>query len=94
MSSVIASVWFFPDLTELVKVYVITVVVLVTAIINLLFSWERLRRMIVEQVVCEVLRDPDIQKLIDWRLRRNQFRQRLREILKERQRTQKSENNE
>jgi len=84
MMSIGASIWFFPDFTELVKIYIISVVVVVTVIINILFRLQMLRKMIVEMIVQDVLRDPDIQKIIDWRLRRAEFQKRVKEILRER----------
>jgi len=68
------SVMFVPEWTELVKVYVISVVVLVTALINILFRIAWLREYVVNKLVTtaiqEILKDRDIQKLIKWGKRR------------------------
>ncbi len=55
LTSIFATLIFLPGLEDLIKVLVIVVVVVVTIVINLLFQWQRMKEMIVNQVVAEVM---------------------------------------
>lgn len=83
MMSMIATVMFFPGFTELLAVCVIAVIVLVTVIINVLFHLHRLRNMFLESLIQGFLNDPDVRKIIDHRVRGEEFRKRIKQILKE-----------
>lgn len=68
LSGLIISVFFIPQLEELIKMYVISVVVLITVIINLLFRFQRVREWVVNQITADVIRqvlqDADVRKLL------------------------------
>jgi hypothetical protein len=68
LTSVFISIFAIPDMQELIKVYIISVVVLVTVVINLLFQVQRLRQYVVDLLVSEALskffEDPDVRKSI------------------------------
>ena len=87
LMTLIMSVWFVPDWPELFKVYVISTVAVTTVIMSLLFRIQKLREMIVKVLVAdalkEILRDSDVQKLIETRLHRREFQERLGELRKE-----------
>jgi Flp pilus assembly protein TadB len=89
LAMILMSVWFTPWLDELLKVYVVAVVVLITLLVNTLFWWTRLRETIINHLVVaivqRVLMDPDIQKLIDWTTRRSRVYDRIKEELKKRE---------
>ncbi len=83
MTSLLTSVWFVPDFAELLKVYVVTASVLTAAVVTVLFQWRRLRDEIVNDIVIRVMMDPDVQKLIQQRLQRMEFRKRVKKIIEE-----------
>lgn len=87
MVTVVLGVFFSPGLTELLQVYVITVVVFVTIVINLLFRIQTLRQWIVERLTADVLqeifKDKDVLKLLEWSKRRDASRRKILERLEE-----------
>jgi hypothetical protein len=89
LMTLIISVWFIPDWQELFKVYVISTIAFITLIVNLLFRIQKLRELIVRILVTdvkrEILNDPDIQKIIEQRLRRAAFKRRIKELRKQRE---------
>jgi hypothetical protein len=68
MSSVVASVFFIPEWDVMLKVYVISVVVFITGLINVLFRIQKIREMVVNaitaDVIQQILKDPDVRKLM------------------------------
>ena len=68
LTTIAMSVMFIPSWDELIKVYVVSVVALVTAIVNVLFKIGTLREYVVNRLVAsaiqEFFKDPDVQKLI------------------------------
>jgi hypothetical protein len=88
LMTLIMSIWFVPDWSEFFKVYVISTVAVTTVLMYALFHIRQIREMIVKAVVDDalhqILNDRDVQKLIDTRLHRTEFRQRIEELRKER----------
>lgn len=86
--TLIMSVWFTPDWSDLLKVYVISVVVLLTLAINLIFRIGRLREYVINHLVGavlqELMKDPDIRRLINWKDRQERIRERLKQALDKR----------
>lgn len=62
------SVLFTPALEELAKVYIISVVVFVTMLINLIFRINQVREWIVKRITTDVMneifKDKDVRKLL------------------------------
>jgi hypothetical protein len=83
LMSIGTSVYIVPWVDELVKVYIIAVVILVTVFVNLLFWFARAREFIINHFVAaiiqRVLSDHDIQKLIDWPRKREEIRANIQE---------------
>jgi hypothetical protein len=52
-----ASVFFTPAVDELVKVYIVSIVTLVSALFNILFQWQKIREYIVRRLVADVLEE-------------------------------------
>lgn len=68
LTTIAMSVMFIPSWDELIKIYVVSVVALVTAIINVLFKIGTLREYVVNRLVAsaiqEIFKDHDVQKLM------------------------------
>jgi hypothetical protein len=69
MMSIFVTILAIPEWQELIKIYIISVVVLVTVVVNLLFQIQRLRIYVVDLLVSEALskffEDADVRKAID-----------------------------
>jgi hypothetical protein len=68
LTGISLSVLFTPALEELAKVYIITVVVFVTLMINLIFRVNQVREWIVRRITTDVLnelmKDKDVRRLL------------------------------
>lgn len=53
LATVMMSIFFSPELTELVKIYLVTVVALVTAVLFVLFKWVTLEQTIVSRLIAK-----------------------------------------
>lgn len=88
LSTIIASAWLTPWLDELIKIYVLTVVVVVTLLVNLVFWFHRIRESIINHLVAsviqQVLADKDVQKIIDWAKRREEILSKIKEEIRQR----------
>lgn len=51
LATVVMSIFFSPEITELLKVYLVTVVATVTAILFLLFKWATIEQTIVDRLI-------------------------------------------
>lgn len=68
LGAIMMSVLFTPALEELAKVYVISVVVFITMLINLLFRLNQVREWIVKRIMSDVLneiyKDKDVRAIL------------------------------
>lgn len=51
LATIVMSIFFSPEITELLKVYLITVVATVTGILFVLFKWATIEQMIVNRLI-------------------------------------------
>jgi hypothetical protein len=69
LTSIFVTILAIPEWQELIKIYVVSVVVLVTTLISLLFQIHRLRQYVVDLLVSEALsrffEDADVRKAIE-----------------------------
>lgn len=83
LSTIVMSIWFTPDWNEMFKVYVVTTVAIVTFIVGVLFHISSIREKVVNHLVAavlqEILKDRDIQKLINWGTRRDELYKRIKQ---------------
>lgn len=68
--TILMSVWFTPGLDELFKVLVLFIVIITVGLISLIFRIRSLREWIVKLLVADVLHEiilhPDVHKIVDW----------------------------
>jgi len=87
MSTVVMSVFAVPDWDLLIKIYVLIMIGFVVTVITIAFYVRKIRDAIVNRLVSdaiqEIFKDKDVRKLIEWRMRGEQVRQRIREIVEE-----------
>lgn len=68
MGSVLGSIILTPGLEDLVRVYIISVVVFITTVVNIIFRIDRIREYIVKRissdVIKEILKDKDVSRIM------------------------------
>lgn len=66
--SVSITMFLIPGFTDVLRVYVIATIVLISILINLLFRWRQFRDYIVNKIITEVIieliKDEDVRKVI------------------------------
>jgi len=67
-AALILGVFMIPGIEDVIRVYVVSVVVLISVLFNILMAWGKLRGYVINKlyiaVLTELLMDPDIRKII------------------------------
>ncbi|TAK63651.1 MAG: hypothetical protein EPO24_04065 [Bacteroidetes bacterium] len=79
LTMICASILLTPEFEQLVRVYLITVVAIVSGFISLLFRWKQLRIYITKRIIADVMEELFTQKsLQDFQKIRERVNERLK----------------